>query len=80
MMTAVSISNYKNSCFYNNIIINIKYKDDVMSKDWVAQLFERVKDSQPTVHTNNCWGNVDYSPLAPTDKLNVKVPLGWREF
>jgi hypothetical protein len=36
----------------------------------------RIPDSQPTVHTNNCWGNVDYSPLAPTDKLNVKVSPG----
>ncbi|WP_341749069.1 hypothetical protein [Candidatus Tisiphia endosymbiont of Sialis lutaria] len=51
-----------------------------MSKDWVARLVERAENSQPTVHTNNCWGNIDYSPLAPTDKLNVKVPLGWREF
>ena len=30
-------------------------------------------DFQPTVHTNNCWGNMDYSPLAPTDTLNVKI-------
>ncbi|WP_425363471.1 hypothetical protein [Candidatus Tisiphia endosymbiont of Hybos culiciformis] len=30
-------------------------------------------NAQPTVRTNNCWGNMDYSPLAPTDTLNVKV-------
>ncbi|WP_341752383.1 MULTISPECIES: hypothetical protein [unclassified Candidatus Tisiphia] len=54
-----------------------------MSKDKFTNILGiplRVKDSQPTVYTNNCWGNIDYSPLAPTDKLNVKISPGWREF